>query len=136
MVKTLTLLDGLIGHEQWAEFNVEDSPKDPDNFKHLTGVEDNQLAFSIFRIAALELKGYDIHLNDEDLPLLEQLGAPADLDAWAILARYEVPEPHITANLRAPLVINWKTGKGRQFVQLDPHPFRYVIAEGSDKDNS
>lgn len=92
---------------------------------HLTWVNDDRVALSIYRAVAL-VPDYSVTPHDEDEEKVVLLPKPSH--AWLVLSRYELPQPHLTANLRAPLLIGEDFAQGAQVLQASNLPIRMVVA--------
>jgi flagellar assembly factor FliW len=118
--RILTFRDGLVGFPEAQRFVLLEPSRPGSPFRYLLCVDLPELGFVVCDATVLS-PGYRQHI-----PLLPET-RPEDA---AVLAIVTVPvEPRaMTANLMAPLVIDSRTGAGRQVV-LDTgcHPLRFPI---------
>ena len=112
---------GLVGFERYHRFALVDSGRP--GVSWLQSVEELSLVFVLadpFRY----LGGYDVDVADTELAHL----GPASADELLVLAVVTLPRDAgavATANLRAPVVLNVATRRGRQVVLTDD---RYSVA--------
>lgn len=109
--------DGLMGFPEMKQFILVDDPADRGlPFKWLISVETPELAFLVTD-PGIFFKDYVFDLSEDDRI---KIGANTE-DEVSVITMLTVPaDPKkITANLRGPLVINWKTLVGRQVVLKD-----------------
>ena len=124
--KVLTFSDGLIGLEDYKKFAViNDIENENATISWLQSLEEPGFALPI--IDPLLIKGdYDPVVEDE---WLESIGKEGD---YIVLVTLTVPEDieKMTANLKAPIVINMNTRKGAQIiVENQDYSVRYPIYE-------
>ena len=124
--KVLTFSDGLIGLEDYKKFAViNDIENENATISWLQSLEEPNFALPI--IDPLLIKGdYDPVVEDE---WLESIGKEED---YFVLVTLTVPEDieKMTANLKAPIVINMNTRKGAQIIVENQDYFvRYPIYE-------
>ena len=120
---------GLLGFpdaDQFVRLPVDDA----EGWQWLQSTSDRDLAFLV--ISAFRFfPDYDIELPDGDVAALE-LDDPADADVLALDTIRHTEEggiASVTANLLGPLVINHRTGVGRQVVLSDSqHSTREPVA--------
>lgn len=120
---------GLLGFpdaDQFVRLPVDDA----EGWQWLQSTSDRDLAFLV--ISAFRFfPDYDIELPDGDVAALE-LDDPADADVLALVTIRHTEEggiASVTANLLGPLVINHRTGVGRQVVLSDSqHSTRQPVA--------
>ncbi len=120
---------GLLGFpdaDQFVRLPVDDA----EGWQWLQSTNDRDLAFLV--ISAFRFfPDYDIELPDGDVAALE-LDDPADADVLALVTIRHTEEggiASVTANLLGPLVINHRTGVGRQVVLSDSqHSTREPVA--------
>lgn len=115
--KIIVFDDGLLGFPTLRNFFLADDPAEPDMpFKWLISIENPELMFLVTD-PGIFFKDYVFDLTDEDQKNLSAKTAE-DLSVITILTVPADPKL-ITANLRGPLVINWKTMVGRQLILKD-----------------
>lgn len=124
--RPIELIGGIIGRPEWQRFHGRTSRRIP-GLCHLVLDDDPSIVLSLYR-ADLVDEDYVVQIDDADLVLLRDIGPSEEQEAWVVLSRYELPAAHITANLRAPIVLNPSTGRGRQLVQTLAYPMRHILA--------
>ncbi|ABR46955.1 protein of unknown function DUF180 [Alkaliphilus metalliredigens QYMF] len=120
--------DGIPGFDDYTQYIFIENPDKEVPFHWLQAVEDGALAFVITN-PFLFKPDYDFEISKnvvEKLSIEDQ----SDLQVYTIV---RVPEniKEMTANLRAPLVINTKNKKGKQLM-LDSevyHTKHYILEE-------
>ena len=120
---------GLLGFPDATHF-VRLPVDDAEGWLWLQSTTDRDLAFLV--ISAFRFfPDYDIELPDGDVAALA-LDDPADADVLALVTIRHTEEggvASVTANLLGPLVINHRTGVGRQVVLSDSrHSTREPVA--------
>lgn len=109
--------EGLLGFETLKSFVLCDDPIDAEMpFKWLVSVENPEMIFLVTD-PGIFFKDYlfDLHADDQ-----AAIGASTSEDVSVVTILTVPDDPkQITANLRGPLVVNWKTLKGRQVVLKD-----------------
>jgi len=110
---------GLPGFEEHNRFVLE-SRADMRPFLWLRSLSDPDIALPVISCLLLK-KQAPIHISNEELQLI---GSPSqdDIASYFIL-RVDAKEGTITANTRAPVLINAKTMQGRQVI-LDREDLR------------
>jgi flagellar assembly factor FliW len=110
---------GLLGFPDATSF-VRLPVDDAEGWEWLQSTNDGDLAFLV--ISAFRFfPDYDIELPEGDVTALE-LDDPSDADVLALVTIRHTEEggiASVTANLLGPLVINHRTGVGRQVVLSD-----------------
>lgn len=124
--KVLTFENGLIGLEEYKKFAViNDVEEDRTVISWLQSLDEPSFALPI--IDPLLIKGdYDPVVEDE---WLESLGEKKD-EGYFVLVTLTVPEnlEKMTANLKAPIVINTNTNKAAQIiVENQEYMVRYPV---------
>lgn len=125
----VTIDGGLLGFPDAIRF-VRLPVDDAEGWLWLQSTTDRDLAFLV--ISAFRFfPDYDIELPDGDVTALE-LDDPSDADVLALVTIRHTDEggvAAVTANLLGPLVINRRTGLGRQVVLSDSqHSTREPVA--------
>lgn len=107
--------EGLVGFETLTRFVLVDDPTD-DLFVWLQSCERPEIAFPLLE-PQLFLQSYDIHLSAKENADLEIRG----LDEASVFNILTIPQDPtlMTANLKAPVVINSKLRKAKQCVLQD-----------------
>lgn len=118
------IVGGMLGFEEQKRYVILDHDKETP-FKWLQSVEEPDLAFVVLE-PFIFYPGYEFDLSDEDVRELE-LAKPEQAMVLTVLV---VPEDvkKITANLRAPIVINLSNKKGKQVILTDDrYPVKYPL---------
>jgi flagellar assembly factor FliW len=119
--------EGLPGFEELREFLLL-SPPELEPVQFLVSCGDPEISFPILP-ASLCLEGYAPELESSTLQALEvpEASAPA---MYAILTFHHECD-RVTANLRAPVLINSSARLGRQVTLMDStHSLRHVLVGG------
>ena len=115
------------GFDNLSKFIIKDID-DQSIFKLLQSTEDKNIGFVIVSPFISE-EDYEIKLTDNIIKELDIEG-PNDVALFSIVTVNSKVE-NITANLRAPLVINIRNKKGQQFiVQNDKYKIKHPIVKG------
>ncbi len=94
-------------------------------FNWFQSIEDGSLAFIVMNPQAIR-PDYEPEINDGDVALLE-IEQPEDVILMSIITIRSNPT-QISANLRAPIVINFKKRLAKQVVLENPdYPIQYEI---------
>jgi flagellar assembly factor FliW len=115
---------GLVGFPAVKEFVVLDVAEDC-QYQWFQAIKEPDLAFVIIDVHFLDQK-FQAEVSDEGLAELEITPS----DPVLILAVVTIPagEPdQATANLRAPLVVNLRTRKGKQLILHESIPLRFPL---------
>lgn len=126
----LTFPTGLVGFPAIQQFVVLDVAEDC-QYQWLQAVEEPDLAFVIIDIHLLDPE-FRVQISDEGLVELEITQA----DPVLIMAVVTIPSgqpEHATANLRAPLVVNLRTRKGKQLILSESIPLRFSLLSESEE---
>ncbi len=122
----ITLPFGLVGFPEFKEFvlleHEEESP-----FRWLQSLDDAAIAFVVIDPYVFK-PDYDIQLSSQEKQTLE-ITKSEDSFVFVILT---LPEDwrDTTANIKAPLIFNKRTRKGRQIILNDPTlTTRFAIAQ-------
>ncbi len=103
---------GLPGFEEHRQFILE-SRAEMRPFLWLRSVDDPELALPVISCLLLK-KQVQLHISKEEL---SQIGSPTEDDiAPYYILRVDSKEGTITANTRAPVIINTKSMQGRQVI--------------------
>ena len=131
--KILDFPNGIIGFEDFKKFaiiyDVEDESEN--KISWLQSVNEPTLALPVVDPLAI-VSEYSPMIEDE---LLKPLGNPADEDLLCLLVM-TVPADmtKVTANLKAPVIINSKTNKGVQLiVDNADYPVKFNVYESVQK---
>ncbi|MEX0830864.1 MAG: flagellar assembly protein FliW [Nitrospirales bacterium] len=115
---------GLVGFPAIQEFVVLDVAEDC-QYQWFQAIKEPDLAFVIIDVHLLDQK-FKAEVSDEGLSELEITSS----DPILILAVVTIPagEPdQATANLRAPLVVNLRTRRGKQLILHESIPLRFPL---------
>lgn len=115
---------GLVGFPACRRFVVLEAGENSD-YQWIQSVDESQLAFVIVEVRLLQPE-FHLDVPDEALAELDM----QETDPITILAVVTIPsgEPgQATANLRAPLVVNLRTRKGKQIILHESIPLRYQL---------
>ena len=126
----LTFPTGLVGFPAIQQFVVLDVAEDC-QYQWLQAVEEPDLAFVIIDIHLLDPE-FRVEISDEGLAELEITQA----DPVLIMAVVTIPSgqpEQATANLRAPLVVNLRTRKGKQPILNESIPLRFSLLLESEE---
>ena len=126
----LTFPTGLVGFPAIQQFVVLDVADDC-QYQWLQAVEEPDLAFVIIDIHLLDPE-FRVEISDEGLAELEITQA----DPVLIMAVVTIPSgqpEQATANLRAPLVVNLRTRKGKQLILSESIPLRFSLLSESEE---
>lgn len=107
--------------EKWILAGNEESA-----IKWLQSLDDGNLALPVTSPDAIQ-SDYNARIPDDELKLL----GSSDISELALLIVVSIPESapwNMTANLRAPILINLKTHKAVQVIALnEEYPVRYTV---------
>jgi len=120
----LTFPSGLVGFPTVQNFVVLDVAEDC-QYQWFQAINEPDLAFVIIDVHLLDQK-FQADISDEGMAELEITPS----DPVLILAVVTIPagEPdRATANLRAPLVVNLRTRKGKQLILHESIPLRLPL---------
>ena len=124
----VTFPQGLIGCPDWQHFQL--MPEAFEGWGEMISTDHDGLGLVVGAPEALRVH-YNLEIDEDDVEIL-QLTSSDDVALCCILTfRRDEPLPGVFANLAGPLVINLRTGLGKQVV-LDNHhyPLRAPILEG------
>lgn len=127
--KVLDFPNGLIGFEDYKKFAImyDEESKGATRISWLQSLDEPLLALPVIDPLAI-VEEYVPVIEDE---LLETLGSPADEDLLFLLAM-TVPSDmtKVTANMKAPIIINAATKKGVQLiVENEDYPVKFNVYE-------
>lgn len=131
--KVLDFPSGLIGFENYTKFAImyDEDNKNATRISWLQSLEEPLLALPVIDPLAI-VPEYVPVIEDE---LLVPLGNPADEDLLFLLAM-TVPSDmtKVTANMKAPIIINAATKKGVQLiVENEDYPVKFNVYESVQK---
>ena len=113
--RALLFEEGLIGCPEWRRFVLEPDAAGP-AIQQLRSLDEPEVAFYVADPFAI-LPGYEFEVGEADSDAIE-LADPGDALVLVILTVRNDPAS-VTANLLGPLVVNVRTGRGRQLVLAD-----------------
>lgn len=117
--------EGIVGFEALKRYVLVADPDCPPFF-WLQSVDDAATGFAVVDPRLL-IADYAVDLSDEWVELLD-LQEPADASIWVIVTLAMDPAD-ITANLLAPVIINYGAGRGLQLIQHDSdYSLRHPLA--------
>jgi len=115
---------GIVGFEELKRYVLVADPDCPPFF-WIQSVDDPAIGFAVVDSRFL-MADYTVDLADELIGLLD-LKDPADASIWVILTLAMNPQD-ITANLLAPIVINYGAARGLQLIQHNrDYPIRHPL---------
>jgi len=120
----LTFPTGLVGFPTVQKFVVLDVAEDC-QYQWFQAINEPDLAFVIIDVHLLNPE-FKAEVSDEGLAELEI----TPTDPVLIMAVVTIPSghsEHATANLRAPLVVNLRTRKGKQLILHESIPLRFPL---------
>jgi flagellar assembly factor FliW len=120
----LTFPAGLVGFPAIQQFVVLDVAEDC-HYQWFQAIKEPDLAFVIIDVHLLDPE-FCVEVSDEGLAELEITQA----DPVLIMAVVTIPSgkpDQATANLRAPLVVNLRTRKGKQLILHESIPLRFSL---------
>ena len=120
----VTFPSGLVGFPSHRRFVVLDVEETSD-YQWLQCADEPSLAFVLVDMQMLNTD-YQVEISDDSLRELEVQGA----DSLSLLAVVTIPADapqQASANLRAPIVVNLRTRKGKQVILHESIPIRYPL---------
>ena len=126
--KILTFPDGIPGFEENNRYVFLQNPEEGIPFHWLQSVDDAELTFVVANPFLIRVD-YDFELPDHVVTKLDI----QDREEVQIFCIVRIPEKvdDMTINLTAPLILNTRTGQGKQVVLEDDryHPRHFVSEE-------
>lgn len=131
--KVLDFPNGIIGFEDFKKYAIlyDEENEEEKRISWLQSLEEPKLALPVIDPLAI-MSEYTPMIEDE---LLKPLGDPADEDLLVLLAM-TVPSDmtKVTANMKAPFIINAVTCKGAQIiVDNADYPVKFNVYESVQK---
>ena len=131
--KVLEFPNGIIGFEDFKKYAIlyDEQNEEEKRISWLQSLEEPKLALPVIDPLAI-MSDYSPMIEDE---LLKPLGDPADEDLLFLLAM-TVPSDmtKVTANMKAPFIINAVTCKGAQIiVDNADYPVKFNVYESVQK---
>lgn len=124
---------GLVGFPACRRFVVLDAAEGCE-YQWLQSVDEPTLAFIIVDVHLLQPE-FQIDVPDEGLAELEIIPTDPIFMMAVITVPSEQPD-QATANLRAPLVVNLRTRKGKQMILHESIPLRYPLLQETPEANT
>lgn len=117
--KIITFAEGILGFPTLTRFVLCNDPIDETMpFKWFVSIDNPELMFLVTD-PGLFFKDYVFDLTEEERNSL-QIESTDDVNVVSVVTVPTDPK-QMTANLRGPLVINWRIMKGRQIVLQNTH---------------
>lgn len=126
--RVITFTTGLMGFEEYKKFTLIFNSEKKGNIMWLQSLEEPELAFTVMDPMKL-MENYNPVVEDEWLAPLGEVESETD---YFLLTVITVPSDltKMTANLKAPVVINMNTHKACQLiVNNDEYVVRYNVYE-------
>lgn len=123
----ISFSQGIPGFDNYNKYILLGSNDDKSPFQWLQCIDNTDLAFAVANPFVIK-KDYEIDIPDNAVEELE-ITSPDDVITLSIVV---VPEDinKISMNLKAPLIINSKTKKGKQIVlDTDAYTVRHYIID-------
>ncbi|MBW2663155.1 MAG: flagellar assembly protein FliW [Deltaproteobacteria bacterium] len=126
--RVIRMREGMLGFEHLKKYVLlMHGEKTP--FWWLQSVEDGSVAFVVINSLAVK-PDYEPVISDDEVKLLE-IGLPEDAVLFSIVTIRSDPFK-VTANLRAPIVVNAKKMLAKQVVLVNSdYPIQYPVTENS-----
>lgn len=125
----LTFPSGLVGFPAVQQFVVLDVAEDC-QYQWFQAIKEPDLAFVIIDVHGLDPE-FQAQISDEGLAELEVTPSDPVLIMAVVTIPSEQPE-QATANLRAPLMVNLRTRKGKQLILHESIPLRFPLMPGGE----
>lgn len=125
--KILDFPEGLPGFENVKKFILLGKLEEESPFQWLQSVDSPELAFVIIDPRLIK-PDYIVDVDDNEVEILEV----KDTNNVLVYSIVVVPEDitAMTANLKAPVLINTENNKGKQIINTnDEYPLKYYIIE-------
>lgn len=127
--KIITLEHGMIGFPEYKHFTLiynEERGLDRSAIKWLQCMDDGDISFPVMD-PTLVKEDYTLNVENEMVASLGEM----DAEDLFILVTVRVPAAikEMTANLKAPIIINMKNNKAIQTVLEDDYPIRFPVFE-------
>lgn len=125
----IVLDEGMYGFDGKTDFLMIANVEAELPFHWLQSIEDEDLVFVVVD-PFLFVEEYDFKLDDWTV---EQLGIEA-IEDLVIYNAVVIPEDvsKITANLKAPIIINVKNKKAKQVILDEDYPYKYELFQGKE----
>jgi len=128
--KIVNMPDGIPGFDECKRFFIFGSEEQP--IKWFQSVDKPEVALPIVN-PFLFTRDYEVELSDDDVKFLE-IKKPDDVAIFVVLVIPSGDPMAMTANLKAPIVINIKKRIGKQVVLMDErYPIRYRVFGKDEK---
>lgn len=108
-------------NHEWILIGNDDSA-----IKWLQSIDDGELALPVTSPDAVQ-PDYNARIPEDELTLIGSVN-PSDLALLIVVSIPELAPWNMTANLRAPILINLKTHKAVQVIALnEEYPIRHIV---------
>lgn len=126
-VRIITFPDGIPGFPDSKRYLLMSESEDEDMFFWLQSLDEGDVAFTLMD-AYKVLPDYDPQVDEEEMVQLGELSdTPLLIYNIVVIPDYV---RHMRVNLRAPVVMNLKTGIGKQMIcTTDEYSIRFMIFE-------
>ncbi len=133
----ITLPQGILGFPESSRFVLLEHDAEGTPFKWLQAIEDPSLAFVVMDPHLL-VSGYEVCFDEE---ATREMGAEKfDDENFAMMVIVNIPRDnpiHMTANLRAPIVVRLDTRVGQQIVlSNEEYPIQHRIFQEVEEEGT
>lgn len=131
----ITFVSPILGFTRFTRFVLLKHREDIPYIMWLQSVEEPSLAFAVVDpFFVVDEINYEVEIPDEDV---KELGikSPTDIAIFTLISIPDGPES-ISINLKAPIVINTKTRKGKQIIVDKDYPLRYPLVKSKRSERS
>jgi flagellar assembly factor FliW len=118
--------DGLPGFEEYKKFIIFSQGDDYFPFLWMQSVDESQVAFIIID-PKIPVPNYFIDVSDSEIEELE-IKDESSVSVYTIVVITK-DNSRITANLKAPIIINNETNKAKQVIINNEYDIRHIIFE-------
>lgn len=131
----ITFVSPILGFTRFTRFVLLRHREDTPYIMWLQSVEEPSLAFAVVDpFFVVDDINYEVEIPDEDVKELG-ISSPTDIAIFTLISIPDGPES-ISINLKAPIVINIKTRKGKQIVVDKDYPLRYPLIKKQKSEKS
>jgi flagellar assembly factor FliW len=128
----VTFPQGIPGFEHLRRFAVV-SFEETKPICWLVSLEDETVALPIIDPWLIENE-YEVELSEDEMKIL-QVNDPSDVIIWSVVTIPNGKPEQTTVNLKAPIVINLKSGLGMQII-LDKYDLKHPIANTTQSERA
>lgn len=122
--EVIEFIKPIYGFEEYRKFVLVSLPEKELPFYYLQSIEDPTLNF-IVTSPFLFVENYEFDLPDEIVDNLE-IHDESDLFVYSLVVIKE-PLEETTLNLKAPIILNIKEKKARQYILKEDYTYRYKL---------